>query len=1058
MKNCLLKISGILLLIIVSFGLYAQSGKISGTVKDSDGQPLVGAVLFYDGSNVSAVTDAQGRYSISALPGKTLIVSVMGMKEQRITVSKQSKLDFKMETDNLMLDDVVVVGYGTQNRQDLTGSIGSVRADEIKKSADNSLIGALQGKVAGLSISAQSGEPGAGYNIRIRGANSINASSEPLYIIDGVQMELSSTNGTESDYNSAGSDPLAFLNPSDIQSIDVLKDASASAIYGARGANGVIIITTKNGVDNAGKTAVTIDASVGISQVTRRYDMLNGQEWINYRWERADYGGKTSFDDGTGKPIDVSSKPSYNWQDVMFRNAVTANFGASVRAKLGDKTQFLMSAGYMTQDGVIIGNNLKRYTGRMKIDHNISKNLKVGANISYSQNVGDGAMTSIIGGSTNGLIQLIYRERPINMATSSDDEFISTIGLTSLLDFVNEKTQSKKHNQRVLGNVYLDWKIIDGLSLNLQANGSTSNSNFKEFFSKLSRWGRQQNGKVNHKTVEEMSYNASARLNYKKQWNKAHNFEAMLGGEIGANSYDRMKLAAENFTDESSTMYDIAKGSIQKAPDQYYYTVGRLSAFARLNYNYKSRYYLTATFRADGSSRFSEGNRVGYFPSGSLGWRASKEDFLKHEKWLSNLMVRVSAGVSGNDRIPMYSNLAKMDVNYASQQGTEVMGMSSISVFNPNLKWETTYQYNAGIDFSVLKDRISLTADVFYKDTRDMLYLATLSSQAGFSTAYRNLGRVDNRGIELALNTRNIDRGGFLWTTNVTFDLNRNRVRDIGEGLKETPNADKGNFNTEYTRIIVGEPIGVAYGYVWDGNYQFDDFIISKGGQVISDYSEITTQNYNDYTYTLKEGVTSIAGQTATKPGDRKYKDLTGDNIVGDADRQVISRPYPIFSAAMGNTFSWKGFDLYVFLDGSYGRQMLNEFRMRIESGSTGGTHQYNITRDSYYGAWRPENQSNTYARLLNNTNTWCSSYLVEDASFLRLKTVALSYNLPARACNKIHFKGLKFTFTVDNVATLTGYSGSDPTISSSKSLFPAYDTMQYPVARSYKFGITATL
>jgi len=1051
------KITGVIFLILVSFGLSAQTGKLTGVVKDKESQPLVGAVLYYEDTNVSTVTDGQGRYSINAMPGKTLVVSILGMKTQKVAIQKQTRLDIMMETDDMVLDDVVVIGYGTQNREDLTGSISSVKADEIKKSGDNTLMGALEGKVAGLSINAQSGEPGSGYQIRIRGANSINASSEPLYIIDGVQMDLSSTNGTESDYNSSGSDPLAFLNPSDIQSIEVLKDASATAIYGARGANGVIIIATKNGVDNAGKTAVTIDASVGISQASRRIEMLDGQEWINYRWERADYGGKTSFDDGTGKPIDVSNKTWYDWQDIMFRNAVTTNLGATVRTQISNKTQILLSGSFMNQDGVVIGNNLKRYTGRVKVDHNISKNLKIGVNVNYSQNVGDGAMTSIIGGQTNGLIQLIYRERPINSLTDQDDEYISTVGFTSLLDFVNGKTISKKHIQRILGTFYLDWKIIDGLSFNVQASGNTSNSNIKEFFSKESRWGRQPGGKVTHKTVEQMGYNASARFNYKKTWNKAHNFEAMLGGEISETSYDSMKLTAENFTDESSTIYDISKGTVQKAPNQYYYTVGRLSAFGRLNYNYKSRYYATFTMRADGSSRFSEGHRVGYFPSGSLGWRASKENFIKSQKWISNLMLRASAGASGNDRIPMYSNLALMDVNYVSVAGTEKMGISSVSIDSPELKWETTYQYNLGLDFAVLKNRISLTADVFYKDTRDMLYLATLSAQAGMPTGYQNLGRVDNRGIELALNTRNIDRSGFLWTTNITFDMNRNRVRDIGEGLQYTAISDKGNFATEYTRIVVGEPIGVAYGYVADGNYQFSDFTITKGGVEITDYSEITSRNINDYTYTLKDGVVTISGKKDIKPGDRKYKDISGnDGIVNDNDRTVISRPYPLFSAGMGNTLSWKGFDFYFFFDGSYGREMLNEFKMRIESGETGGTHQYNITKASYYGAWRPENQSNTYSRLLNSTNTWCSSYYVEDASYIRLKTLSLSYNLPAKACRVIHFKGLKFSFTVDNVATFTKYSGSDPTISSSKSLFPAYDTMQYPVARSYKFGITA--
>lgn len=1062
MKDNLSRFFLIAFILMLPLAAKAQEATVSGVIKDSGNAPVAGAVIYYDGLNVSAVSDADGRYSIKAVPGKVLVVSVMGMKEQRVLISKQSRLDFTLQDDATLLEDVVVIGYGVQQREDVTGSIASVKADELKKSASNSVLDALEGRVAGLSISTQSGEPGAGYQIRVRGANSINASSEPLYIVDGVQMDLGTTDGSESDFSTSGTDPLGFLNPSDIQSVEVLKDASASAIYGARGANGVIIITTKSGIENGGRAAVTVDASVGISQAARRIEMLNGQEWVNYRFERADYGGKSSFDDGTGHPIDVSDRTWYNWQDLMFRNAVTQNYGVSVRSKVGSNTQLLMSLGYLNQQGLVLGNDYWRYTGRTKIDHNISRKVKVGMSFSYSQNVGEGAMTSTGGGTgytSNGLIQLVYRERPIDIMTDNDDEYLSLVGFTTLTDLVNGKTQARKHTQRVVGNAYLDWKIIDGLTFSVSGSGTAVNSNLKEFFSKDSRWGRQREGVVNHKTVEQMNWNLSARLSYKKQFNKAHNLDAMLGAEMSDNIYDQMKLTAYNFTDESTTMYDIGKGKVQEAPNQYYYTVGRMSAFGRVNYNYKSRYYLSASLRADGSSRFSRGYRVGWFPSASIGWRASKEPFLKSQRWLSNMMLRLSAGASGNDRIPMYSNLAKMNVNYTSISGTEFMGMSSISAANPALKWETTYQYNAGLDLSLFKNRVSLTADVFYKDTRDMLYLSTLSSQAGFSQAWRNLGRVDNRGLELSLTTTNINRRSFMWTTSLSFDLMRNRVLNIGPKLSYSPDTNKGYFDTEITRIVVGEPIGVIYGYVADGNYQFEDFIIKQGETEITDYGEINATNWNTYTYTLKDGVAGIQGRTVL-PGDRKYRNLNPeeDNEVTDEDRTVIGRPYPKFSAGMGNTFSWKGLELYIFIDGAYGRQMLNEFKMRSESGYTGATHQYNITKESYYGAWRTDNPSDTYSRLLNNTNTWCSSYYVEDASFLRLKKLSLSYNMPSKVCKAIKFRGLKFTLSMDNVATLTRYSGMDPSLSSQRTNFPAYDTMSYPMARTWTFGITANL
>ena len=1038
--------------------------QVTGVVTDDTGAAVAGAVIRYKGLDKPYTTsDAQGRFAIEARPGKTLVISCYGLLDYEVAPGKGAVLDIRMTPDAEEIRDAVVIGYGTQSRKELTGSIASVKPDEIKRTASSNLFGALEGRVAGLSIGSQSGEPGSGYQIRVRGSNSVNASNSPLIVVDGIQMDIDAESSTGSEFDNTGTDPLAFLNPNDIASIEVLKDASAVAIYGARGSNGVILITTKSGLSAGGKTIVTLDASLSLASVQKRIDMLDGQEWVDYRFWRRDYGGFEDYGrdtDGDGvndAPIDVTGETWHNWQDEIYRTAPTRSYNLTVRGNIGKGTKVLAGGGYTDQQGLIIGNSYKRYSARVKVDHPVNARLQVGAMAHYSRNVGDGAMTSTGGGSgftTDGIVQLAYRERPIPRNTEHDESFY-TLGYTTLKEFITKETTRNTLAQRVTGNVYADWKIVPDLTFRAQASGTVSDANLKEFFTSKSRWGFQKQGVLNLRYQNTASYVATATLRYKHSWNHRHNFEALAGAELSDYIFDAVKMSAYNFDDESSGFYNIAKGGVQKAPEQNYYTYSKMSAFGRVNYNYRSRYYLTLNCRADASSRFSEGSRTGWFPSLSVGWKPSKEPFLKRQKWLGNLMLRGSVGASGNDRITMYSNLAQMDVNYYSQGGQEILGVSSVSSGNPHLKWETTWQYDLGLDFEAWKGRVSLTADVYYKDTRNMLYQSTLSSQSGFARMWDNIGRVENKGIEISLSTKNIVHGDFVWATDITFDLNRNKVRDIGENLPFREVGIAGRMTDNITRLIVGEPIGVMYGYVADGVYQFDDFVIMKGDREVTDYGEITSLNYNDYSYTLKDDVVHIANVT-TKPGDRKYKDLDGDNSVTSEDRTVIGRPYPLFSAGLANSFSFKGFELYVFLQGSFGNDIFNEFRAITEPGANLGVYRTNVTRESFYGAWSPENQGNSFARLVNPTNGWFSSYYVEDAGYLRLKTLALSWVVPASLCSKAHLGGLKLTATVDNLYTFTRYSGVDPAVTSDRALFPSWDRMTYPRARTVTLGFTA--
>ncbi len=1056
----LLKLLTVSALIISPCILSAQN-KLTGKVTDSGNEPLIGVGVTYVGTDIGVITDMNGGYSIERKEGATLRFSSIGMKTQEVKVGKQSVIDIVLEDDSLVLDDAVVIGYGSLSRRDLTGSVSSIKSDELTKSGSRNLVGALQGQVAGLSITSQSGEPGSGFNIKIRGNNSINAGTTPLFVIDGMQMDISSDEIATTNSTGSGTfDPMSFLNPNDIESIEVLKDATATAIYGARGANGVIIITTKGGAKGADKSIVNFNASVGISNVPKYIEMLNAQEYVDYRFARKDYGyldyGIDTDGDGVSDtPKDASGYAYNDWQKILYRTAVTQDYNLSVNAVSNNRTKLLLSCGYLNQDGLIVNNDFKRYTGRVKVDHSINKKLKVGASVNYGRTVSGGAVSSG-GGSLgySGLIQLIYLRRPIDYYTDSDTD---NMGSYSLLDCVTDETYKKTVYSRVTGNAYLDWEIVPGLTFRAQASGNTSNSKGMEFYTVNSMWGFSKNGYGRIKTVDTYGWNASATLTWNRKFRDAHNLNAMLGVEMSAYENEYLTVGAYDFNDDSTGVFDLSKGGVQEAPQESVSMSTMMSMFGRVEYNYRQRYYASFNMRADGSSKFMPGSRVGYFPSVALAWRLSEEEFMKNVSWLDQFKLRASVGASGNDRISNYATMSLMTTNYYAVNGTEVMGMAPSSSANTKLKWETTYQYDLGLDISLFGNRIDLLADVYYKDTRDMLYKATLPAQTGFVEQWQNLGRVENKGVEISLTTRNINTRNFSWTTNFTFDLSRNKVLDIG-GIEYTSvNIANGQLANDISRIMVGQPIGIGYGYVADGNYQLSEFwAVDKTGRKFSAETIVTEGNYGNYSYELKDGVVKI-NSVSPMPGDRKYRDLDGDNVVTTADKTVISDSNPDFTMGLGNTFTVFGVELSFFFEGVYGRDIMNEFKLRSESGQSGGTQFNNLTKAAWQGRWTVENPSNTYSRLLNQTNTWVSSYYVEDGSFIRLKNLSLSYTFDSPKLKKAKISAIKLNFNADNLFVITKYSGMDPDVSSSNALFTGFDRLSYPKARTFTFGVGFT-
>ena len=1060
MKKLLLQFVMLLASLMCVGSLAAQNATISGRVTDVDGEPILGVSVVYDGTNVGTTTNLKGEYTIKSMRGKKLVFSYFGLKDQSFTIGNQTRLNVTLEADNIQIDDVVVIGYGEVSRKDLTGALSSVSSEELVKTGSSNVFGALQGRVAGINITSQSGEPGSGFNIKIRGNNSINAGTTPLYVIDGNQMDLSSGEVATSGSTGSGTyDPMAFLNPADIESIEVLKDASATAIYGARGANGVVLITTKSG-SGGDRTIINFDASYGVSNVPKYIQMTSPQEYIDYRFNRRDYGWDAygeDLDEIPDAPVNANQYDQFDWQKLLYRTAITKNYNVSVSGSTSKRTQVLVSAGHLNQEGLIHHNDFLRYSGRVKVDHQAKKNVKIGASATFGRNISNGAVSSGGGALGNsGLIQLIYLERPVRIMSQSDTDY--PYGWTSLFSMIEDETYRKTIYDRVMGNAYVRWEITPDLLLSANLSGNTSLSSQREFYSRFSRWGQSRNGYAKQTIVNTWGYNGSVTLTYKKKWGE-HSFDAMIGGEMSEYYSDRLYIAGYDFADQSTGVFDFSKASIMENPSVSIGENARLSTFGRINYNYASKYYITLNMRADGSSKFAAGYRVGYFPSVSLAWRASEEDFIKdNAEWLDNFKVRLSAGATGNDRVSNYVYMSLMNTNYYANQGNETMGMAPSSSANGKLKWETTYQYNAGIDLGLFGSRVNLTADVYYKDTRDMLYSATLSAQSGFTKQWQNLGKVENKGIEVVLNTHNIERKNFSWSTSIAFDLSRNKVLDIG-GIEYTSiNIGNGMLSNDISRIMVGQPIGVGYGYVFDGNYQLDDFDITHKELGISIPSDaVTSDNMDQFKFELKEGVVDIAG-IVEKPGDRKYKDLSGDNTIDSAnDRTVISDSNPDFTMGLTNNFTIGNFDITIFFEGVYGRDIMNEFKLRSESGQGGATQFSNLRREAWLGHWTPENASQTYGRLLNQTNTWVSSYFIEDASYIRFKTLSVGYTLQNAALKKAGIGSLRLSVAADNLYVWTNYSGMDPDVSSSNALFTGFDRMSYPKARTITFGINAT-
>lgn len=1038
----------LLLSVLVAGRAAAQNIQVTGRITDANGVPLV-AVTVYESGNTSngAVSDMDGNYSISVPQFASLVFSCLGFEEVQEPVGKRSVINVTLNEEQLSLDaaEVVSIGYGTVARRDLTGSVSKVDMGEIMKTPVTNFDQALTGRVAGVVVSTSDGALGAEANITIRGNNSLTQSSAPLYIIDGFPSESSMA---------------ASLNSADIESIDILKDASATAIYGARGANGVIVITTKQGVE--GKPKVNFSASWTGSKIANKIDLMDGYEFVQFQTDRYEvYGGTNTYLSDGYALEDYRNADWVDWQDEVYRPAFTQNYNISLSGgskEMGNRYNVGFSV--LDQDGIIVNSNFQRYQGKINFIQKIGKKVELSVLANYSRAVTNGVTPTDAQQSSSASGWLIYSiwgyrpVKPLSQGSILDDYMDELVDedASSADDyrFNPAKTVRNEYRKTIVdyfnGNGSLSWTIIDGLVLKVSG-GYTMNKRRREEFNGSQTYtgyagspsGKGINGAIYW--TDQLSWLNENTLTWTKHIRRNHHLNLLGGITFQGQNTDYKGVSSQQMTTEALGLNGLHTGEYQTVtPYEYDWT--QMSGLFRLNYNYRYKYYLTASFRADGSSKFPSHNRWGYFPSAGISWNFNREELLKNSSWLKNGKLRLSWGLTGNNRTttpydyyPQITTTPGASGSYDYVfNGEIVSGYYPSNMANENLKWETTEQWNVGIDLSFFEnDRIRLTADWYRKNTYDLLLQATLPSSSGHTSAMMNIGSMRNSGVELTLETLNINHRNFQWTTSFNIAFNRNKVTALTNGqysLFTSVSWDQ-RFNSQYPYVTqVGKPSGLMYGYIYEGTYKADDFNGSF----------------------LKDGIpySSSTGRSNVQPGDPKYSDINGDGIIDDNDRTVIGCGQPLHTGGFGNSFYFYGFDVNIFFSWSYGNDIINANRLIFENGNTANLNQLASYNNRYDAVKNPD--SDIPAIGANDMFVY-SSRVVEDGSFLKLRNVSVGYTLPRRVLRKMHFDTMRVYVSADNIWTLTRYSGPDPEVSTRNSvLTPGFDWSAYP--RS--FGVTA--
>lgn len=1010
-----------------------QHRLVSGTVTDAGGEPVIGANITVKGTTNGTVTDLDGHFTLEAPAGSLLVVSYIGYLTKEVPAGDRTELSIRLTEDTQHLDEVVVVGYGVQKKSDLTGSVANIKAEKLMERPATTVEQALAGRVAGVNVSTNSGRPGGRTNIQIRGYSSINASSKPLYVVDGIVWEGGG---------------LDAINPNDIQTIDVLKDASSTAIYGTRGSNGVILITTKKGKLGQ-KPSIAYDANVSISKLARKIDVLNAGEFMQI-WDRG-YRNAEKFDPdgwksgkyanyspeyvrehykvgntyGNRELFDAAGKPLYDtdWQDEATRVAISQNHNLAVTGG-SEKTSYGAFLNYTDDEGILRSTYKKRFSGRLNLDTEITRWLKAGVLLSYGdvresfqdqeQGSGNIPRTMI---ETTPIIPVKWADgsfaRPADFAGMEDAD--TPASLASELKWQNKSAVFN-------GNVYANITFMKGLEFKTTL--GASNTDWHEYIfapTTISlRTGMSKN-KANVNSERRRFWQWENHLTYQTVIQKDHALNIMAGAEYQKYHRLRTEETGQDLSDDFFSWNNLGQAKSQSVTSDF---LGwqMESYFARINYNLKNKYLLTVTGRVDGSSKFGKNNKYAFFPSAALGWRVAEENFMESAAgWLSNLKLRVSYGLTGNSDIGQYRSLAMLGSTTYVFGGDRAPGMVIGELANPNLKWEKTAQWDVGVDFGVLDNRLSLEADFFLKKTKDLLYEAPVPATSGKRSMMSNIGSMENKGIELTLNTVNVKTNDFQWSSSFNISFLKNKITQLGVN-----NEDKlvdPDFLGKNVILRVGEPVGSFWGYKLLGTWGTDE--------------------------------AAEAAKYGKKPGDLKHEDLNHDNQINDADKQIIGRGTPDFYGTFNNYLQYKNFDFSLELQYSVGADVLNNTNHSSEDRTSIAN-----SKKTVLNAWTEANQDTPIAqtRLASaGYTTLIDSHKVENGSFLRGKNISIGYSLPAALIGRLGFTKLRVSFSAQNFFLISSYTGYDPEVSTWDTGFSQniqfYD---YPKARSYTFGLSA--
>ena len=1017
-----------------------QNVPVSGRVTDAKGEGLPGVTVLVKGTTTGTSTGADGSFSLSVPENSTLVFSSIGYKNQEIAVTgATSTIAIRMSDDAQSLNEVVVVGYGTQTRQDLSTSVASVGSAALARQPVAGFDQALQGQAPGVQVTTPSGAPGGGINVRIRGSATLSLNASPLYVVDGVpilpdyQQEITT--------NSQRINPLNTINPNDIESIDVLKDGAAAAIYGVRAANGVVVITTKRG--KVGQAQVGLNVYYGRQYLRKKLDLLNASQFANeYNQILAGGGLAPAFAD-PNNPVnpDPAAPGPYNtdWQDAIYRPANIQNYQLNVSGGT-EKTRYYVSGGYFNQQGININSGYDRYNFKVNLTQELSKRFRLGTNLNISRSNTNSSVRSEAAGANGGTVlgalsQIptipvykpsgIYGTNPFNQSDNPVGNLLETKNIAVVYQTV--------------GNVYGEFDILPNLRARTNLGIDLRNQG-ENYFQSTNYPGTSNSDPATKGRAQAASNTQVIWLNENTiTWNPTFGDKhhlTLLGGESMQESF-RNTLGATTQGFNSNIVPNLDAGAAAVGlPYSYADSWSLLSYFGRANYDYDGKYLLQASIRADGTSRFTDKYRFGYFPAVSAAWRVSKEDFFPQNGTVSDLKLRASFGANGNQEIYTYQRFAQYSLSGLGYQGTGsgiVGGATQTTIGNNDLHWETTYQYNAGIDIGMFNNRLTLNVDVYNKQTRDLLQLVPIAVSTGAQTlsVQQNLGSIQNRGLEIGLTTTNVEasNGGFGWTTSLNVSGNRNRILDLGQRVNDAGVSSPTTVISGDQIAKAGNPLGAFYGYISQGIVQSD-----------ADSRGLATQN-----------------GASPKAGDIKFQDLNGDGVINGSDMTIIGNPNPKAFAGVTNNFSYKGVELSVFFQGQFGNEIYNQTRAILESQSDPNNQTTRVLNH-----WSPTNTNTDVPRPVRFDpagNNRFSNRWLEDGSYVRLKNVTLSYTIPAAISKHAAIQNLRVYATGQNLLTWTHYTGYDPEVSANpfSTTQPGVDYGVYPQSRTYTVGLNAT-